>query len=154
MNLDLNALGALANAHLPGALFITVSGSHLYGFSSADSDIDLRGAFLAPLDNVVGLIPAPETVERELDLGGVEVELVAHEAAKYLRLLGRNNGYSLEQVFSPLVVYGADVLARLRPLAAKCITRGCYGHYRGFIQSQRKLLDKEAVKKAKTLLYA
>ena len=42
MNLDLNALGALADAHLPGALFVTVSGSHLYGFSSLDSDVDLR----------------------------------------------------------------------------------------------------------------
>ena len=26
-------------------LFVTISGAHLYGFSSADSDYDLRGSF-------------------------------------------------------------------------------------------------------------
>lgn len=80
MDLDLNTLGTLADNHLPGLLFVTVSGSHLYGFSSLDSDVDLRGTFLSPLENIVGLIPTQETVERKLNLGGVEVELVAHEA--------------------------------------------------------------------------
>src|SRR3954471_14429678 len=106
MNLDLEALARLAEAELPSALFVTVSGSHLYGFSSVDSDVDLRGAFLAPLDSILGLISAEETIERKLDRHGQEIELVAHEAAKYLHLLGRNNGYILEQVFSPLVVTG------------------------------------------------
>jgi predicted nucleotidyltransferase len=30
--------------------FLTVSGAHLYGFPSEDSDIDLRGAHLLPPD--------------------------------------------------------------------------------------------------------
>ena len=30
-------------------LFVTVSGAHLYGFPSPDSDIDLRGCHLMPL---------------------------------------------------------------------------------------------------------
>ncbi len=30
-------------------VFLTISGAHLYGFPSADSDIDLRGAHLLPL---------------------------------------------------------------------------------------------------------
>ena len=49
---------------------------------------------------------------------------------------------------------GEDSLDRLRPLARRCITKGCYRHYRGFLQAQLKLLEKEEVKKAKTLLYA
>jgi predicted nucleotidyltransferase len=83
-----------------------------------------------------------------------EVEAVSHEVGKYLRLLCKHNGYVLEQVFSPLVAYGADFLARLRPLAAKCVTRHCHKHYRGFLHTQRKLFEKEEVKRAKTLLYA
>ena len=36
-------------------LFATISGAHLYGFPSADSDYDLRGVHLLPLREVVGL---------------------------------------------------------------------------------------------------
>jgi predicted nucleotidyltransferase len=36
-------------------LFVTVSGAHLYGFPSADSDVDLRGCHLLPLRDVVGI---------------------------------------------------------------------------------------------------
>ena len=43
MSLDLAGLAELARTHLPGALFVTVSGAHLYGFPSTDSDVDLRG---------------------------------------------------------------------------------------------------------------
>src|SRR5262249_22162653 len=152
MNLDIPALSDLAHATVPDLLFVTVSGAHLYGFPSADSDIDLRGAYLSSLPELVGLLPPGETHERKLSLAGVEVELVAHELGKYLRLLSRDNGYVLEQVFSPLVVSGGDFLAELRPIARRCATRGCHRHYRGFFQSQLKLLEKEPVKRAKSLL--
>jgi predicted nucleotidyltransferase len=153
-NLDLAALGAWGNARVPGALFWTVSGSHLYGFPSTDSDIDLRGCFLAPLRSLVGLRRPAETLEPKGDFNGIEVEAVSHEVGKYLRLMCKHNGYVLEQVFSPLVAHGADFLAQLRPLAQKCVTSWCYNHYRGFLHTQRKLFEKEEVKRAKTLLYA
>lgn len=153
-DLDLRALGAWGCERLPAALFWTVSGSHLYGFPSTDSDIDLRGCFLAPLRSVVGLYPPTETVEPKGEFVGREVEAVSHEIGKYLRLLCKHNGYVLEQIFSPLVAHGEDFLARFRPLAKKCITRHCYHHYRGFLQTQRALFDKEEPKRAKTLLYA
>jgi uncharacterized protein len=154
MNLDLPNLAELARPHLPGALFVTVSGAHLYGFPSEDSDVDLRGSYRLPLEELVGLRKPQETCDRKLDLEGREVELVCHEIGKYLRLLARHNGYILEQIFSPLVVLGQDFLDRLRPLAQKCVTRGCHYHYRGFLHQQLKLLEKEEIKKAKTLLYA
>ncbi len=153
-DLDLEALGRWACGRVSGSLFWTVSGSHLYGFPSADSDIDVRGCFAAPLEALVGLRRPPETLEPVGEFAGREVEAVAHEAGKYLRLLSRHNGYVLEQVFSPLVAFGRDFLDRLRPLAARCVTRNCYRHYRGFLQTQRRLFEKEAAKKAKTLLYA
>lgn len=153
-DLDLAALGRWACDRVPGSLFWTVSGSHLYGFPSADSDIDLRGSFAAPVPSLLGLRPPTETREIKDTLAGRETEAVAHEAGKYLRLLCRHNGYVLEQIFSPLVAHGAGFLERLRPLAARCVTRECYRHYRGFLQTQRKLMAKEPVLKAKTLLYS
>ena len=44
-------------------LFGTISGAHLHGFPSLDSDFDLRGAHVLPLDAVVGLEVRDETVE-------------------------------------------------------------------------------------------
>jgi hypothetical protein len=40
-------------------LFATVSGAHLYGFPSRDSDVDLRGVHVLPAAEVVGLRPGP-----------------------------------------------------------------------------------------------
>jgi len=153
-DLDFPELAKWGADRVPKALFWTVSGSHLYGFPSVDSDIDLRGCFLAPVRSLIGLKSPPDMVDPKGMLAGLEVEAVSHEVGKYLRLLCKHNGYVLEQIFSPLVVSGAEFLAKLRPLAARCVTKLCYHHYRGFLATQRKLMDKEPVVRAKTLLYA
>src|SRR6266404_2036539 len=44
-------------------LFATISGAHLYGFPSPDSDFDLRGAHVLPIEKVIGLDVCDETVE-------------------------------------------------------------------------------------------
>ncbi|MFT5524130.1 MAG: putative nucleotidyltransferase [Pirellulaceae bacterium] len=135
-------------------LFVTVSGAHAYGFPSPDSDVDLRGCHQLPTESLVGLATPSETIDRMSIEDGVEVDLVSHELGKYLRLLVTNNGYILEQVFSPLVVTGAEFLAELRPIARRCVTRYHFFHYRGFFATQKKLLGQEDPKRVKTLLYA
>src|SRR5580765_4715563 len=47
-------------------LFATISGAHLYGFPSPDSDFDLRGAHILPLEKVIGLHVREETVEQSM----------------------------------------------------------------------------------------
>lgn len=49
-------------------LFATISGAHLYGFPSPDSDFDLRGAHVLPLEKVVGLEVREETVEQSFSV--------------------------------------------------------------------------------------
>jgi predicted nucleotidyltransferase len=154
LEVNLDATRRLVERLDYGPLFVTVSGAHLYGFPSADSDVDFRGCHLLPLRDVVGLNVPTLTREYKTVDDGTEVELVSHEAGKYLQLLLRNNGYILEQVFSPIVVYGKEFLDELRPLARRCITRNHYHHYRGFIATQRKLIAKEEPKRAKPVLYA
>jgi uncharacterized protein len=44
-------------------IFATVSGAHLYGFPSPDSDFDLRSCHVLPVEEVVGLGPGRETIE-------------------------------------------------------------------------------------------
>lgn len=154
LEVDLAAMRRLVEGLNYRPLFITVSGAHLYGFPSSDSDVDLRGCHLLPLEAVVGIDVPPLTLEHKTVNDGTEVELVSHEAGKYLRLLLRNNGYILEQIFSPIVVLGQEFLDELRPLARRSITRHHYHHYRGFYATQRRLIAKEEPKRAKPVLYA
>src|SRR3954469_15321715 len=85
-------------------LFVTISGAHLYGFPSADSDYDLRGVHVLPAREVLGVEPLTETIQSEGIEEGVEIDLVTHDAGKFFRLLLKNNGYVLEQLYSPLLV--------------------------------------------------
>src|SRR5262249_32332725 len=86
-------------------LFATVSGAHLYGFPSPDSDYDLRGVHILPAHEVVGLDPGRETIEISQASNGLELDLVTHDIRKFFLLLLKKNGYVLEQLHSPLVVY-------------------------------------------------
>lgn len=134
-------------------LFATISGAHLYGFPSPDSDFDLRGAHLLPLDGVVGLRTGPETIEKSGVHDGLEIDLVTHDAKKFFSLLLKKNGYVLEQVLSPLILHTTPEHAELKEIAAQCITRYHAHHYLGFAETQWKLFEKENPPRVKPLLY-
>lgn len=132
-------------------LFATVSGAHLYGFPSRDSDVDLRGVHVLPATEVVGLRHGPETRDRTWFENDAEVDLVTHDLAKFARLMLRRNGYVLEQVLSPLVVLTTPEHEELRELANGCITRWHAHHYRGFAKTQWEFFEKK--RELKPLLY-
>jgi predicted nucleotidyltransferase len=132
-------------------LFATVSGAHLYGFPSADSDYDLRGAHVLPLRDVIGLNRPNDTIERSGTVGGLELDLVTHDVGKFFGLLLKKNGYVLEQLLSPLVVHTTPEHEELKSLAPGCITRHHAHHYLGFVRTQWKLFEKD--RRAKPLLY-
>lgn len=140
-------------AHPYPLLFATVSGAHLYGFPSPDSDYDLRGVHLLPLEEVVGLRPGSETVEKSGLCDGLEIDLVTHEARKFFALMLRRNGYVLEQLLSPLVIHTTAEHDELKQLAAQCITRRHAHHYLGFAATQWRLFEKVDPPRVKPLLY-
>ena len=81
-------------------LFATISGAHLYGFPSPDSDFDLRGAHVLPLDAVVGLEVRDETVQQQMrgpphpgplpigcgEGGALEMDIMSHDVRKLFGL--------------------------------------------------------------------
>ncbi len=140
-------------AHPYPLVFATISGAHLYGFPSPDSDFDLRGVHLLPLNEVVGLDTGRETVEKSGVEDGIELDLVTHDAKKFFGLMLKKNGYVLEQVFSPLVVHATPEHEELKEIAANCITRHHVHHYLGFAATQWKLFQKESPPRVKPLLY-
>lgn len=121
-------------------IFATVSGAHLYGFASTDSDLDLRAAHVLPAAEVVGLRTGPETLQSAGWRDGVELDVVSHDLRKFATLLNSRNGYVLEQLLSPLVVVTGPLHEALKQLAPGLITRGHAHHYLGFATSQERLL--------------
>jgi uncharacterized protein len=134
-------------------LFATISGAHLYGFPSPDSDFDLRGVHILPIKEVVGLDIGRETIEVEEIRDGLELDLVTHDVRKFFGLMLKKNGYVLEQIFSPLVMHEMPEFAELREIAKTCITKHHSHHYFGFAETQWKLFNKENPPRVKPLLY-
>lgn len=134
-------------------LFLTISGAHLYGFPSADSDYDLRGVHVLPIRKVIGLYPVTETIELLEIEDSLEIDLVTHELKKFCGLLLKKNGYVLEQLYSPLIIKTTPEHRRLKEIALNCITRHHYHHYRGFAKNQWNLFAKENTYRLKSLLY-
>lgn len=125
----------------------------MYGFPSPDSDFDLRGVHLLPLETVVSLYEGEQTVEKEGIYDGLEIDLVTHDAAKFFGLMLKRNGYVLEQLLSPLIVYTTPEFEELKSLAPSVITRHHAHHYLGFAATQWKLFEKENPPRVKPLLY-
>lgn len=155
--IDYDKLQRQVDAHPYPLVFATISGAHLYGFPSADSDFDLRGVHLLPLEKVVGL-DGPEcggedTVEKEGVHDGLEMDLVTHDAKKFFGLMLKKNGYVLEQLLSPLVVHTTPEHEELKAIAKNCLTKFHGHHYLGFAATQWKLFRKEEPPRVKPLLY-
>jgi uncharacterized protein len=134
-------------------LFATISGAHLYGFPSPDSDFDLRGSHVLPVEKIAGLDVTDETVEDARVIDGLDMDIVSHDARKFFKLLLKKNGYVLEQLYSPLVVHTTPAHAELKEIARGCITRHHSHHYFGFSETQWKLFLKESPRRVKPLLY-
>jgi predicted nucleotidyltransferase len=146
-------LTGIAAAQPHPLLFATVSGAHLYGFPSPDSDWDLRGVHVLPPEQVVGLDEGRFTIEVSENQPDLELDLVTHDVKKFFDLLLRRNGYVLEQLHSPLVVHTTPEHEELKIIARRCVTRHHRHHYRGFAETQWSLFQKEQPPRVKPLLY-
>lgn len=134
-------------------LFATISGAHLYGFPSPDSDYDLRGSHILPVAEVVKLDPGRETIEVSEMRARLQIDLVSHDIKKFFLLLLKKNGYVLEQLYSPLIIHTTPEHQELKAIATQCITRHHSHHYFGFAQTQWQLFKKEQSHRVKPLLY-
>ena len=70
---------AMAEALRHPLLFASISGAHLYGFPSPDSDVDLRGCHVLPARALLGLHPPKPTLNRTWTVDGGEIDLVSHD---------------------------------------------------------------------------
>jgi predicted nucleotidyltransferase len=136
----------------PGRLLLlAVTGSHHYGFSSPDSDIDLKGIHAAPTRALLGLRKVVEAHDALEVFEGTECDLTTHELSLALRLLLRGNGNMLERIFSPFQVVETDALDPLRTLARGSLSKQVIHHYGGYFRGMCKEHEREPT--VKSLLY-
>lgn len=151
--IDFELLRAEVARHPYRLMFATISGAHLYGFPSPDSDYDLRGAHILSAKEAVGLLPKQDTIEFAGLRSGIEMDLVTHDVLKFFNMLLKRNGYVLEQLYSPLVVHTTAEHQELKEIAVACVTRHHSHHYLGFAATQWNLFQKEDPPRIKPLLY-
>ena len=119
--IDYELLRAEAARHPYKLLFATVSGAHLYGIPSPDSD-KMRAH--PARGGGVGLLPKEETVETERPRGGIEMDLVTHDILKFFTMPLKRNGYVMEQLYSPLIVETNALHEELKEIARGCLQNG------------------------------
>jgi len=151
--LDQRLIDSYLAKHPYPLLFVTMSGAHLYGFESPDSDYDLRGAHVAPARLMMGFSAPPETYEIMDKDSPIEMDLVTHDVRKFLLLLLKNNGYVLEQVLSPICVYSTPEYEELKALAPRTITKHHHHHFRNFGTNQWESVVKNGKPTVKGMLY-
>ncbi len=151
--LDQSFIEQFLGAHPFPLLFVTVSGAHLYGFESANSDYDLRSAHITPIHQWAKLSPPSQTYEVLDRNARIEMDVVTHDVHKFFSLLLKNNGYVLEQVCSPLVVKATPEFDELRAIAPSVITRNHRHHFLSFGRNQWETVVKGGKPTVKGLLY-
>jgi uncharacterized protein len=141
-----------AGQHPYAVFFAVLSGAHMYGFPSGDSDFDIRGAHVVALEDAIGMRPVRETVDVMYDRQGREVDIVTHDLERFAELLLAKNAMVLEQLLSPLVIVAQPEFDELRDVGLDCITRHHAHHYIGFANSRFDAF--EETRRLKDLLYA
>ena len=120
------------NTHHGKIIYLTISGSDLYGFRSADSDTDFRGCFQIKTEKLFGLNNFKETIEYETRKDGiVDNEAVLHELKKEVNLMLKGNCNIYEHIFAePLET--SQEHRELKDLTYEYWNgKGLYNSYRG-----------------------
>lgn len=127
---------------------LMISGSHLYGFESPDSDIDLRGIFLYSTNAYLGLC-SPKLVI-ELKIG--KYDIVLFELGKALNLALKGNCNELEHLMAEQIYTTSDFL-ELRELLI-LNKKGIYNSYKGLSTfNYKKFIMKGKKNTVKKYLY-
>lgn len=117
-------------------IFECLSGSHAYGLQTEHSDVDIKGVFVMPEEQFLGLDYVEQVNDEKNDT-------VYYELKRFMQLLAKNNPNILELLYSPddCVRFMHPVFAPLRE--RNFLTRLCEHTFGGYAMTQ--------VKKAKGL---
>ena len=105
-------------------IYITISGSDLYGFPSKDSDVDYRGTYIMGTENLLGL-------SRKRDLIEMKPDIVMFELGKEINLAIKGNCNVLEHINAEPIYRTAESLELKQMVNNTFGKNGLYNSYRG-----------------------
>jgi predicted nucleotidyltransferase len=115
---------------------LNVSGSHLYGYAHKDSDIDVRGGYIMPLDRIMGIGHTKYVVERNLKLPGTPlIDIQVFDIKKEVELVISNNSGVYENIFAPQFKTTPEHTL-LKSFATLALTTRIYFPFRGWAVSE------------------
>jgi len=127
-------------------IYIMISGSHLYGFTSQDSDMDYRGTYITGTENLLGL-------QRKRDVIEMKPDIVMFELAKEINLAVKGNCNVLEHINAEPIYRTAESLELKRMVNNTFGKRGLYNSYRGMAMFNYKKFILRGKKTYKKYLY-
>jgi predicted nucleotidyltransferase len=127
---------ALMDQLLDGwVIYRCVTGSQAYGLAGDDSDVDVRGVFVAPPELLWSLQGAPDYLERGA------MDEAYWELAKFCILALKANPNVLECLNTPLVEHVVPIGQELLGLREAFLSRLVHQTYNGYVLSQFKKLE-------------
>lgn len=125
---DVNQIKKIVHQEYSGKLlYVTISGSHLYGFESKDSDIDYRGCYLIDTNNLLGIHTPKDYIEKTVELN----DIVLFELKKELGLLNKGNCNVLEHLFATQLYTSDEYFELKKIIGLNLNVNGIYHSYRG-----------------------
>lgn len=114
-------------------LFECVSGSHAYGTNHANSDIDKRGVFISPKENIYGFDYVGQVSDETNDT-------TFYELKRFLELLETNNPNIMEILFMPdeNILYCHPIFQVIREHKNLFVTKQCKNTFAGYATTQIK----------------
>lgn len=135
------------NARQNGTLlYLTISGSDLYGFPSPNSDVDYRGAYITDSNNILGL-------KRYKDVIELDPDIVLFEVKKEINLALAGNCNVLEHFNAPAIYKTPESMELARLLNNALTKPGIYNSYRGMATFNYKKFILQGKKSYKKYLY-
>lgn len=147
------ALRDIESRHRCRVLFAVESGSRAWGFASPDSDYDVRGVFVKPLDWYLQLkSDVPDTIVEELP-GEIDVSL--WDLRKALLQMAKSNASFLEWLGSPIIYRDCGIIAALNDLKADCVNPAHVAyHYTSMCRKTMEARNEDGSIRIKKLCYA
>ncbi len=139
----------VSQRHGGGLLMAMLAGSHCYGLSTPQSDVDVRCIHIAHTDRLLGLSglnDSASTLQMSVEEGD-DCDVVSQEVGKFCRLALQCNPNIVEMLFAPMdvVFFARPEYVSLRDLRFSFLsTKTAQDAYLGYSRSQlERLLRKQ-----------
>jgi uncharacterized protein len=136
-------------------IFEAIAGSHSYGTNIETSDVDIRGVFIQPIDDILGFNYVPQVSDETNDT-------TYYEIGRFLELLKTTNPNICELLYTPsdCIVYKDPIFDLLLENKEKFLSKEAKNSFAGYAISQikkakglnKKINWKESEMKRKSIL--